>query len=268
VIEMQTHLEETAPQTPTRNSAACRPGSPLEWPHLDRRGSNATARQRPHAMYGRRESDQIKLPTFPRSGLVARRALDLAGATVGLVLLAPLMLVVALLVKLTSRGPVFFRQTRVGRNHEHFTMVKFRTMADGTYEQLKSDPTLWVQYVANDFKLPGSHSMITPLGRVLRKTSLDELPQLFNVLCGHMSLIGIRPLVPAELAERPRPSQGLYGAMRPGLTGLWQTEGRSNVKEDERLELDDRYVREWALRRDVLILLKTPVAVLRSDETS
>lgn len=254
---------------PTRTSrfrfewqrSARRP-STMSWPHVDRRASADTPM---HAMYGRRSTDQTALPEQPRITAVAVRALDLAVASTLLVALAPLMLVAAVLVKGSSRGPVLFRQARVGRHHRHFQILKFRTMTTGTYTALANDPTEWAAHAANGYKLPSSDRRITPIGRWLRVSSVDELPQLLNVLAGQMSIVGVRPLVPAELGVRPARSQGLYGLLRPGMTGLWQVSGRSLLSSKDRIALDDRFVEEWSLRTSLWIMARTPPAVVQAN---
>lgn len=236
--------------------------APMSWPHVDRR---ATASVPMHSMYGRRSTDHIVLPEHPRSTAVAVRVLDVVVASALLVACAPLMLVVAALVKASSRGPVLFRQARVGRHHQHFDILKFRTMTTGTYTALANDPSQWAAHAANGYKLPGTDRRITPIGRWLRISSIDELPQLFNVLAGQMSIVGVRPLVPAELGVRPALSQGLYGLLRPGMTGLWQVSGRSLLSSADRIALDDRFVVDWSLRSTLWIMARTPLAVAQAN---
>jgi lipopolysaccharide/colanic/teichoic acid biosynthesis glycosyltransferase len=199
--------------------------------------------------------------------LAAKRAIDVVASAVLLVLLAPLMLVVAALVVATSRGPVLFRQYRVGQDGELFALLKFRTMAADTTARLATDPELRRVYEANDFKLPAGAGDVTRLGRVLRATSIDELPQLWLVLRGRMSMVGVRPMEPAQLAKRTPYEQATYTAMRPGLTGLWQVSGRSTLPWAERCRLDADYVENWTVASDVSIALRTPFALLRFRET-
>ncbi|MCU1368473.1 MAG: Undecaprenyl-phosphate galactosephosphotransferase [Ilumatobacteraceae bacterium] len=207
-------------------------------------------------------------PAAAKASLFAKRAIDIAVAVVVLILALPAALLIAVLVKVTSDGPVFFRQKRVGKGGEEFTILKFRSMHDNTAELIKADPALWAEYVANDYKLPGKHCQITKVGYVLRKLSLDELPQLLNVLKGDMSVVGIRPLLSVELAARPMKSRELYAEMRPGLTGLWQVEGRSSVQHEDRFRLDDNYVLQWTLRRDLALMARTPLGMLRAHDTA
>ena len=197
-----------------------------------------------------------------------RRLISLAVAVPAVVVLTPVMAAIAVLVKLTSRGPVLFRQQRVCRGGATFTMLKFRTMREGTVEWIRQDPERWAAYTANGYKAPAEFRRVTPLGRVLRKTSLDELPQLLNVLRGEMSVVGVRPRVPTEYLALPERSRALYGVLEPGMTGLWQVEGRSSLGTEDRLALEDRYVVEWTPWLDVTLIARTPAAVARVHEAA
>ena len=190
------------------------------------------------------------------------RTIDVVCSLLLLVLLAPVMAVVAILVKRSSPGPFIFRQERVGRGGDVFEVFKFRSMADGTDRQVLDDPELRRRYEANDFKLQADDPRITPIGRFIRKTSLDELPQLFNVLRGEMSLVGVRPLLARELALRSPYDQELYALHAPGLTGLWQVEGRSMVGDDARVDLDRRFLEEWSRGPTVGLIMRTPGGVV------
>jgi lipopolysaccharide/colanic/teichoic acid biosynthesis glycosyltransferase len=158
---------------------------------------------------------------------------------------------------------VIFKQARVGRNGELFEVYKFRTMRNGTHREVLDDAAARKAYRDNDFKLRPDDPRITAIGRLLRKTSLDELPQLVNVLRGNMSIVGVRPLLEEEVALRPDYDQQLYRTMRPGMTGLWQVEGRSTVQKEDRLHLDRRYIEDWSVLGDIKILARTPYALLR-----
>lgn len=194
----------------------------------------------------------------------AKRALDIVVVIAVLPVACALGIVIAVLVTVTSRGGTFFVHERIGLGGRPFGMLKFRTMAPDADEQLRADPVLWQQYVDNDFKLPPSmDNRVTPVGRFLRRASLDELPQLLNVLRGDMSLVGPRPIVAGEL-ERYGANREYYVHTRPGLTGAWQVNGRSGVGYPERVELDRDYVESWSFWLDVKILLRTPLAVLTS----
>ena len=191
------------------------------------------------------------------------RALDLAVATLLLVLVFPLMCLCALAVLGTSRGSLLFRHPRIGRNGEVFECLKFRTMvlnADHTIEDLLSkSPQHRDQWEALH-KLDRD-PRVTPVGAFLRRYCLDELPQLFNVLAGQMSMVGPRPIVAAE-TEKFGANFALYCSVKPGLTGLWQISGRHLLSYSQRVELDAIYVRSRTLSMDVLILLKTAPVVL------
>jgi exopolysaccharide biosynthesis polyprenyl glycosylphosphotransferase len=192
-------------------------------------------------------------------GLLVKRAIDIFGAAFGLVLVSPLLLLVSLLIRLRDDSPVLFRQTRVGLHGRPFTIYKFRTMIVGAEDQLDAVQHLnersHVTFKATD------DPRITPLGRWLRKTSIDELPQLWNVLIGTMSLVGPRPPLPGEVVEydiwhRRRLS------MKPGITGLWQVEARDEADFDRWVERDLIYIDGWSIWLDLKILLRTVPAVL------
>jgi lipopolysaccharide/colanic/teichoic acid biosynthesis glycosyltransferase len=189
---------------------------------------------------------------------VIKRAIDVLGSALGLLACSPFMALVALAVRRQSPGAVFFRQARVGRDGQVFAMLKFRTMVADAEQQRAAllassrDPN----WLAID-----DDPRITPVGRLLRRTSLDELPQLWNVLRGEMSLVGPRPLVPAEDAQ-VRDWARRRCDVAPGMTGLWQVSGRTAIPFEDMLVLDARYVASWSLRRDVQILARTIPVVL------
>jgi len=191
------------------------------------------------------------------------RSLDLAIAIVSLVFFAPLMLLVAVLVFAESPGPIIYRQMRLGRNGRLFPCFKFRTMMpDGDrvlqelLERCSQSRKEWEQ----GFKLRVD-PRVSRLGSVLRKLSIDELPQLFNVVRGEMAIVGPRPIVVAEI-PRYGPFFGDYCSVKPGLTGLWQISGRNNVSYVDRVQLDAEYARKKTVSFDLLIILKTIPAVL------
>ncbi len=193
-----------------------------------------------------------------------KRAVDFVVSALLLIVLSPVIAVIAAAVKLTSPGPVFFRQRRLGLDGEPFTLFKFRTMRADAEQILKDSPSLYAKYLKNNFKLPsGEDPRLAPLGGFLRATSLDELPQLFNVLIGEMSLVGPRPIVPHE-AVQYGDSAMLFMSAKPGMTGHWQVSGRSEIVEyNKRVELDLEYIRDQSLGKDLEILLRTVPAVLR-----
>jgi exopolysaccharide production protein ExoY len=192
-----------------------------------------------------------------------KRLIDILIAGTALLLLSWLMLIIALLVKITSPGPVFYRHRRLGRNMRPFDVLKFRSMyidADRRLEEiLRADPRKRAEF-QKTFKLKHD-PRVTPIGKILRRTSLDELPQLINVLAGEMSLVGPRPIVEKEITYYQDYSLLLF-RVPPGITGLWQVSGRTDTTYEQRVQLDTRYVREWTLAGDLLIILKTIPAVL------
>ena len=201
---------------------------------------------------------------------VLKRVLDATVSGTLLIVLSPLLLLIAALVRLGSHGPVLFRQVRVGRMAEPFTMLKFRTMHTGADHKVHQDyVTAFIKAngQVNDsakngvFKLTNDRR-VTQVGRLLRKTSLDELPQLWNVLRGDMSLVGPRPPLPYELEQYEPWHRCRVLEARPGITGLWQVTGRSRTTFDEMVRLDLRYARTRSFWTDIKILLATPAAVL------
>ena len=201
-----------------------------------------------------------------------KRMLDLAGSLFGLILCAPLLFTIALLVKLTSKGPILFRQERIGHYGKPFTFLKFRSM------YVNSDHAVHERYVtqfisANNRQMVSGlreavaykltrDPRITKIGRFLRRTSLDELPQLVNVLKGDMSLVGPRPPISYEIAAYQPWHKNRLIAVKPGITGMWQVDGRSRVTFDDMVRLDLKYAASWSLWLDLTILLQTPWAVI------
>lgn len=202
---------------------------------------------------------------------VAKRALDVLLSSIALVLASPLMLVIALLVKRSSPGPVLFEQERLGRDGRPFTFYKFRSMEhnsdDAIHRQfaamfISGDESGCAESNGGDkvFKLKAD-PRITPIGAWLRRTSLDELPQLFNILKGEMSLVGPRPPIAYEIENyQPWHMERLKAV--PGLTGLWQVSGRSSVSFEEMVRLDVQYINNWSLTWDIAIILRTVPVVL------
>lgn len=191
------------------------------------------------------------------------RSVDLVGAIVGIILAAPAFLVIAVIIKKTSPGPILFRQQRIGLHGKAFEILKFRSMRRDSEDLLRDNPALWTAYVEHGYKLPeGNDPRITGIGNWLRRTSLDELPQLWNVLVGDMSLVGPRPLVPDEVEQWYRSTADLLHSVRPGMTGLWQVQGRSDINYPERADLELAYVRTKSLVGDIRILCQTVVVVL------
>ena len=196
----------------------------------------------------------VRAFSLSRSSRLVKRVFDVAGASVALVLLSPLFAVVALLVNLTSHGPVFFRQERIGRGGRSFELLKFRSMVADA-EQRKADLVGHNQAAEGFFKI-ADDPRITRVGRVLRRTNLDELPQLLNVVRGEMSLVGPRPLIPQE-DKRVVGWHRRRLELTPGITGHWQVLGSSRVPLDEMVAIDYLYVANWSLWTDLKLLLRT-----------
>jgi lipopolysaccharide/colanic/teichoic acid biosynthesis glycosyltransferase len=210
-----------------------------------------------------------------RAARLVKRAVDIAGSLFALILSAPLLIVISAAIKLTSKGPILFRQERVGQNGKPFTFLKFRSMHS------TNDHTIHKEYVkrliagATDtepsegseqpvYKLTND-SRVTALGRLLRRASLDEFPQFLNVLRGEMSLVGPRPPIPYEFDSYRTWHKQRVMTMKPGITGLWQVRGRSRTKFDQMVRLDLKYAESWCLWLDLKILLQTPRAVVSGE---
>jgi len=199
-------------------------------------------------------------PQRSATSLAFKRLLDVVVSATALALLAPVLAVIALVVKISSRGPALFAQDRVGKGGRIFRFYKFRSMVVDA-EERKAELEHLNEMSGPVFKI-ARDPRITRVGAFLRKTSLDELPQFWNVLKGDMSLVGPRPPLPAEV-ERYTKHHAQRLSVTPGITGLWQVSGRSNISDfDTWVEMDLRYVREWSVWLDVQILVKTPAAVV------
>jgi exopolysaccharide biosynthesis polyprenyl glycosylphosphotransferase len=201
-------------------------------------------------------------PSIGRVDQVMKRTLDLVLSLLALVVLSPLMVAIAVLVKVTSKGPILFRQRRIGRHGEEFRICKFRTMCVNA-EDLRMELDEANEVDGPIFKLR-CDPRVTTVGRYLRKLSLDELPQLFNVVAGSMSLVGPRPFVVAESQKIDGFARRRFDA-RPGLTGLWQVSGRNDLSAEDLERLDYVYVASWSLTWDLKILLQTPATVIRGQ---
>ena len=210
-----------------------------------------------------------------RSQLGVKRMMDIAGSLSALLACAPVMAAIALAIKLTSKGPIFFRQQRVGQYGQTFAFLKFRSM------HVNNDHSVHKEFIkrlivseGNQANGEGSGSVVykmtndkrvTPIGKFLRRTSLDELPQFINVLRGEMSLVGPRPAIPYELAVYKTWHRRRVLEVKPGITGLWQVTGRSRVKFDDMVRLDLRYATSWSPWLDFKILMRTPMAVIKGS---
>lgn len=209
--------------------------------------------------YGKTKTLDIKLEIY----LGIKRLVDILGSSIGLIVLSPVLLIVALLIKLDSKGPVFLDQKRIGKDGKLFKIYKFRTMIDNAeailFEMMENDPAIKEEYLTN--KKLSNDPRITRIGKFLRRTSIDELPQLMNIFLGNMTLVGPRPYLEYEI-----PDMGVcyrtIKKMTPGLTGPWQVSGRTEVGFQERCIMDVKYYRERSLKTDFKILLKTVSAVI------
>lgn len=218
--------------------------------------------------------DLLKRNFSKKSSFFMKRAMDISGSIIALAIFSPIFLIVPLLIKFTSKGPVLFRQERIGQFEKKFMFLKFRTMC------VNNDSSIHQEYIKKLICEQKSYAVkkgngdktciykmkddprITPLGRFLRKMSLDEFPQFINVLKGEMSLVGPRPPIPYELDNYDIWHKRRVLEIKPGITGLWQVKGRSRTTFDEMVRLDLKYVREWSLWLDTKILFQTPKAVL------
>ncbi|WP_269930684.1 sugar transferase [Aminobacter sp. HY435] len=215
------------------------------------------------------KSNSLEIPhaamDFPPLGGVVKRSFDIVGASAGLIALSPLFLLIALLVKASDGGPAFYGHRRIGRAGRIFHCLKFRTMVRNgdavLAAHLRGNPEARAEWEATR-KLKDD-PRVTRVGAVLRKLSLDELPQIVNILLGDMSIVGPRPVVRDEL-EYYGKSAVFYFKSRPGLTGLWQVSGRNDVSYDSRVAFDRHYVENWSLSQDIRIILKTVPAVCMS----
>jgi undecaprenyl-phosphate galactose phosphotransferase len=192
-----------------------------------------------------------------------KRVVDLIVSALAIVVLSPLYIVTSIIIRLDSPGPVFYRHRRLGRNMRELRILKFRTMHRDADKRLKelldSDPALKKEF-EEKFKL--THDpRVTRVGRFLRKFSIDELPQFFNILAGQMSFVGPRPIVDDEVKYYKEHSLAMF-RVPPGATGRWQVSGRNDTSYGERVDMDTRYVQEWTFWEDLRIILKTPRAVL------
>ena len=217
---------------------------------------------------------EIRLTPLDGWGRIVKRIFDIVGASFGLVILSPIFLLTAIAIKLSDKGPVLYKQQRLSRTGTPIYIYKFRSMyakfssganygqsAEEVLSKLLKRPDLAKQYTS-ERKL-ADDPRVTPLGKFIRRTSIDELPQLFNVLVGTLSLVGPRPILAEELHYYGE-EVGTFLALKPGLTGLWQISGRSDIGFEEKVKLDIYYVEHWNLGLDIKILLKTVVTVLRS----
>jgi len=203
--------------------------------------------------------------------IIGKRIIDIFSSIFLLILFSPILITVSIIIKLTSPGPIFFNQTRVGKGNTLFKMYKFRSMRIGDNDKFLKDnyPDLWDKYIKSDWKLPMDEDpRITPVGKFIRKFSIDEFPQFLNVLKGEMSLVGPRAYREEELKgyETSYPEAKEYiddiRSVKPGITGPWQVSGRNELPFVQSARLDSEYIRNRSMRQEIVIILKTPFAML------
>jgi exopolysaccharide production protein ExoY len=199
---------------------------------------------------------------YIKTYLIVKRVIDIIGGMVGILVTLPCLLVISCFYFYgTNKGPIFFKQVRLGKNGRKFYIYKFRSMVVDAEQKLKSDEKLYQKYLNNNFKLEQEEDpRITSFGRFIRKTSLDELPQFINVLKGDMSLVGPRPVVLEELNEYKN-KKAEFLSVKPGVTGYWQVCGRSGVGYPERVDIELYYVYNKSLLLDIKIIFKTVIQV-------
>lgn len=198
-----------------------------------------------------------------RRYIKVKRILDCILATIALIILSPIYLIIAIAVKIDSKGPVFFKHTRIGKNGKIIKIYKYRTMVANAEELIKKFTPEQMKEYKENFKLEND-PRITKVGKFLRKTSLDELPQLLNIIQGDLALIGPRPVVKKEL-EKYGENAGKFLSVTPGLTGNWAASGRSNTTYEERMEMELWYVDHISFITDVKIFFKTIIAVIKKE---
>ena len=208
----------------------------------------------------------MKIKPKHKSYLIAKRLIDVVFALLGLIILSPIFLIVFVILKIDSpASPAFFKQERVGRYGKPFAIYKFRSMVPNAEAILKADPELYQKYVDNGYKLPKKEDpRITSLGAFLRRSSIDELPQFWNMLRGDMSLVGPRPIVTEELKEYGD-QVDLFLSVRPGALGLWQASGRSLIEYPERTKIELEYVANAGFWYDIGIVFRNVIAIFKSE---
>lgn len=215
--------------------------------------------------------DQEEYPDFVEDDKFfnfLKRLVDVVGSIVGIITFSPIMFITAILIKIDSNGPIFAdTPMRVGKDGVHFKMYKFRSMVVGAHRILHKNPKLLKAYKENSYKIIDD-PRITTVGKIIRKISIDEMPQFFNVLKGEMSIVGIRPYYPFELEEQQQkyPQSKKFVKIvlqsKPGITGVWQVSGRSSINFDKRVKIDAEYVQKKSISYDFWIILQTIPAVL------
>lgn len=194
---------------------------------------------------------------------ITKRGLDIILSTIGLIVLSPLFLLIGIIIKIDSKGPVLFAHKRIGKNGKMIKIYKFRTMFENAEDMIKSFTEEQLKEFQENYKLKQDHR-ITKVGKFLRKTSLDELPQIVNILKGELSIVGPRPVVENEL-EKYGPNRNKFLSVIPGLTGYWQANGRSTTTYEERIKMELFYVDNRSLWLDIKIFFKTIISVIKKE---
>lgn len=194
---------------------------------------------------------------------VVKRVIDVTIASIAMIVLSPIFAIIAIAVKLESEGPVFFKHTRIGKDGKIIKLYKFRSMVINAEELIKSFTPEQMKEFKENFKLEND-PRITKVGKILRKTSLDELPQLFNILKGELSIIGPRPVIGEEL-EKYGENKSKFLSVTPGLTGYWAANGRSNTSYDERMKMELYYIDNMSWKMDIKVFFKTIISVLKKE---
>lgn len=196
---------------------------------------------------------------------ILKRFFDVSISFIVLILLIPFFIFIALLIKIDSNGPVFYRHKRIGKNYREFYVIKFRTMQDGAEMMISQFDKEKLKEWYSNYKIKDD-IRVTRVGRILRKSSIDELPQLINILVGDMSIVGPRPITKDELYDKwPIDVQKKIMSVKPGLTGYWATHGRSNVSYSERIKLEEYYVNHISLLLDLQIIISTIPQIIKQD---
>lgn len=194
---------------------------------------------------------------------VIKRTIDIVLSFLGLIILSPIFLIIAIAIKVDSKGPVFFAHSRLGKNGKQIKIYKFRTMCDHAEDMIKDFNEEQKREFKENYKLTND-PRITKVGGFLRKTSLDELPQMLNILKGDLSIIGPRPIIEEEI-EKYGPNKAKFLSVKPGLTGYWQANGRSNTSYEDRIKMELYYVDNMSLWLDIKLFFKTILVVIKKD---
>lgn len=213
----------------------------------------------------KKDYSKVEISDIPNKKVykVIKRVIDIILSFMGLIILSPIFLIIAIAIKIDSKGPVFFAHNRLGKNGKNINIYKFRTMCDHAEDMIKDFNDEQKREFKENYKL-SNDPRITKVGAVLRKTSLDELPQMLNILKGDLSIIGPRPIIEEEI-EKYGPNKAKFLSVKPGLTGYWQANGRSNTSYEDRIKMELYYVDNMSLWLDIKLFFKTILVVIKKD---